>query len=71
MGFDHPILADHAWGSQSGRQQTVKQSVFFSILVSSVAQEPQTLFPVSLSVLLFREGKRPKEPSCLRINVYF
>ena len=29
MGFDHPILADHAWGSQSGRQQTVKQSVFF------------------------------------------
>ena len=45
--------------------------LFFSISVSSVAQEPHTLSRVSLSVLLFMEGKRDKEPSSLQIKVQF
>ena len=44
--------------------------LFFSISVSSVAQEPHTLSRVSLSVLLFMEGKRDKEPSSLQIKVH-
>ena len=71
MGFDYPILAEHAWAAirDDGRLQNSR--FFLSILVSSVAQEPHTSSPVSLSVLLFMEGKRHKEPSSLQIKVQF
>ena len=72
MRFDYPILAEHAWAAirDDGRLQN-SRFFFLSILVSSVAQEPHTSSPVSLSVLLFMEGKRHKEPSSLQIKVQF
>ena len=57
MGFDYPILAEHAWAAIRGDGRLQNSRFFLSILVSSVAQEPHTSSPVSLSVLLFMEGK--------------
>ena len=71
MGFDYPILAEHAWAASRDDGRLQNSRFFCSISVSSVAQEPHTLSPVSLSVLLFMEGKRHKEPSSLQIKVQF
>ena len=65
MGFNYPILAEHAWAASQDDGILQNSRFFCSISVSSVAQEPHTLSPVSLSVLLFMEGKRHKEPSSL------